>query len=97
METSFAWDLIKAERNRRVHGISFGMAKEIFADPCIVVQENIADEEEQRYHAIGRARSQVLLLVVFVDRSEPDVEIFRIISARKANKYEQSAYQDQFR
>ena len=47
-----------------MHGISFGMAKEIFADLFIVVQENIADEEEQRYHAIGRARSQVLLLVV---------------------------------
>ena len=62
------------------------MAKEIIADPFIVVQEHIADEEEQRHHAIGRARSQVLLLVIFVDRSEPGVEIFRIIPAREANK-----------
>ena len=73
------------------------MAAEIFADPFIVVQENIEDESEQRYHALGMTGGTVLLLVVFVDRSEPDLETIRIISARKANDYEQSAYQDQFR
>jgi len=73
------------------------VAAEIFADPFIVVQENIEDEREQRYHAIGMTGSTVLLLVVFVDRSDPDVEILRIVSARKANDYERSAYQDQFR
>lgn len=81
----------------RLHGTSFRVAAEIFADPFIVVQEDIEDEHEQRYHAIGMTGSMVLLLVVFVDRSEPDLEIVRIVSARKANDYERSAYQDQFR
>ena len=42
-------------------------------------------------------RDLVLLLVVFVDRSEPDVEVIHLISARKAVSYEKSIYQDQFR
>jgi uncharacterized DUF497 family protein len=73
------------------------VAAEAFAYPFIVVQENIEDELEQRHHAIGMTGSMVLLPVVFVDRSEPGVEIIRIVSARKANDYERSAYQDQFR
>jgi len=62
-----------------------------------LVQENIEYEREPRHHAIGVTGSMVLLLVVFVDRCEPGVEIIRIISARKANDYARSAYQDQFR
>ena len=46
---------------------------------------------------IGLTLNLVLLLVTFVDRTEADVETIRIISARKADEYEQSAYQDQFR
>ena len=42
-------------------------------------------------------RSLALLLVVFVDRSEPDVEVVHLISARKAVDYEKSIYEDQFR
>lgn len=96
METRFEWDPLKAERNKRLHGVSFEIATEIFSDPFIVVQENIADEGEQRLQAIGRTKSQVLLIAAFVDRSKPDVEIIRIISARKAESYEESVYQDQF-
>jgi uncharacterized DUF497 family protein len=97
METRFKWDPLKAERNKRVHGVSFKTATEIFFDPFIVTQKDIVEEGEQRYQAIGRAKSQVLLLVVFVDRSEPGTEIIHLISARKAERYEKSAYQDQFR
>ena len=52
---------------------------------------------ELRYQIIGMARKLVLLLVVFVDRSEPDVEVIHLISARKAVGYEESIYEDQFR
>jgi len=41
-------------------------------------------------------RNPTLVVAVFVDRSEPEVEIIRIISARKAVAYEQSIYEDQF-
>ena len=39
-------------------------------------------------------RKLVLVVVVFVDRSEPSVEVIHIISARKAVAYEEGIYQD---
>lgn len=96
METIVSWDPVKAERNKRAHGISFKQAKEVFADPFIVTQEDIAEIGEQRWHAIGMTGNLVLLLVVFVERVREGTEIIRIISARKANQYEESIYQDQF-
>ena len=50
---------------------------------------------EQRYGIIGLTCDLVLLLVAFVDRSEPDTETIHIISARKATKYEQTTYEKQ--
>jgi uncharacterized DUF497 family protein len=35
--------------------------------------------------------------VIFVDRSADGEIVIRIVSARKATAYEQSAYEDQFR
>ena len=97
MGTRFTWDPVKAARNQRDHGISFEIAREAFADPAHVVTENylFRDEPEQRYLAIGMTRNLVLVVVVFVDRSEPAAEIIHIISARKAVAYEQSIYEDQ--
>jgi hypothetical protein len=93
------WNQEKAERNYRVHGISFETAAEIFRDPYHIVTENyfIVEEGEQRYQAIGMSGGLVLLLVVFVERGGPDEETIHIISARKATDYEKSAYEDQFR
>jgi uncharacterized DUF497 family protein len=47
--------------------------------------------------AIGMTQRSVLVVVVFVDRSQRGVEIIHIISARKAVAYEESIYEDQFR
>jgi hypothetical protein len=95
----YTWNLEKADRNLRIHGVSFEMAARIFDDPNHIVTENyfIEQEGEQRYQGIGTSGGQVLLLVVFVDRSSPEEEIIHIISARKATAYEESAYKDQFR
>jgi uncharacterized DUF497 family protein len=64
-----------------------------------VVGENyyIEDIGEQRSQVIGITRKLVLLLVVFIDRSEPGDTVIRIISARKTSAYEESIYNDQFR
>ena len=97
METRFEWDSAQARRNLRLHGVSFETATEVFSDPFIVTQEDMDNEGEQNLWAIGRTKSPALLVVVFVDRSQPDIEIIRFISARKAEKYEQSTCQDQFR
>lgn len=99
MEVRFTWDPAKAARNQRVHGISFETAAEIFGDPNHVAGDNyfIASNGEQRYQIIGMTRKLVLLLVVFVDRHQRDIEVIHLISARKAVDYEESIYNDQFR
>jgi uncharacterized DUF497 family protein len=71
---------------------------EIFTDPFIIASQDqdISDQGEQRWHAIGMSGALTLLVVVFVERSISEVEIIRIISARKATRYEKSIYEDQF-
>ena len=51
----FTWDPAKARRNRRIHGVSFETAVEIFDDPNHVVGENyfMEDAGEQRFQMIG--------------------------------------------
>jgi uncharacterized protein len=99
MELRFTWDPRKAEKNLRAHGVSFEMAREAFDDPNHVAADNyfIGSEGEQRYQIIGMTRKLALVLVVFVDRSNPDTGTIHIISARKAVDYEASIYEDQFR
>ena len=95
----FTWNPAKAETNRRVHGISFEKATEVFDDPNHVVGDNyfVERDGEQRYQVIGMTKRLVLLLVVFVDRSHPGTQVIHLISARKAVDYEESIYNDQFR
>ncbi len=99
MAARFTWNPAKAESNQRVHGLSFETAREVFDGPHHVAADNyfIVTEGEQRYQVIGVTRNLVLLLVVFVDRREPDAEVIHFISARKAVDYEKNIYEDQFR
>ena len=99
MRARFTWNPAKARRNRRLHGITFATAAEVFEDPNHVVGDNyfIEGDREQRYQVIGMTRRLVLLVVVFVDRSQPNVDVIHLISARKAVDYEKSIYNDQFR
>ncbi len=97
METRFTWDAAKARANLRKHGISFEVAREVFTDPNQIVAENylFEDEDEQRHLAVRMTLDLTLVVVVFVDRSAPRIEVIHIISARKAVAYEQSIYEDQ--
>ncbi len=57
-------------------------------------------KKNQRVHGIsfiGMTCQLILLLVVFVDRSQPGGDVIHLISARKAVDYEKSIYNDQFR
>ena len=94
MEIVFEWSPAKEALNLRNHDISFATAQEVFNDPNQVVMENYfyAEDGEQRYQIIGMTNNLVLLLVVYVDRSDAETEIIRIISARKANFYEEKLY-----
>ena len=98
----FTWDPKKAARNKRrkgpgTHGVSFETAIEAFEDPNVIILEDREDENgELRFHAIGLTAAALLLLVVFVERASNDEVVIRVISARKADDYEQILYSTQF-
>lgn len=98
MGLKFTWSPAKAKRNLTKHRVSFDAAKLAFADPHLVIVDDCEDEfGEMRYHAIGYGGNPNLLLtVVFADRSTDEEEILHIISARKAEDYEQKTYARSF-
>ena len=81
MDIEFTWDATKARRNIAKHGVSFKEANQVFFDPHLIVAEDREDEYgELSFHAIGYGPNpQVLLTVVFVDRSSDEQELLHII------------------
>ncbi len=59
--------------------------------------EDLDQDGEVRHHAVGFAVGTLLAVVVYVDLTgREDKERVRIISARKAEAFEESIYADQF-
>jgi hypothetical protein len=82
----FEWDPVKAASNARKHGVTFDLARQAFFD---FNSFEYSDEYpfEERTVLLGMVNS-VVLYVVYTDRP-PNI---RVISARKAEKYEQDIY-----
>ena len=87
---AFEWDEPKNRSNRLKHGVSFEDVTLLFAadSQLIVDVDDRYDYGEDRWIGIG-ALGDLVVVVVF---TEPDIDIVRIISARKANQYEQEYY-----
>ena len=83
----FNWDELKRKANLAKHGIDFNDAARIFAGPLVLFEDDRADYNEQRMIAMGLLDS----LVVIVVHVESDRTI-RIISIRRADKYETNLY-----
>lgn len=84
----FQWDPSKSIANERKHGVSFLQAVQIFRNPILKRVDDRKDYGETRFVALGHYDGDVLC-VVFTER-EGDL---RLISARKANRYEREKYQ----
>lgn len=97
----YEWEEKKNRHNQSKHsGISFELATLVFEDKhCLIRPDRIDESGEQRWHAIGTAQIEseaAVLLVVHVNREDRNgEEIIRIISARRATKYEIRRYQEQ--
>jgi len=86
---SFEWDPAKAVRSRKKHsGVTFEDAIHVFGDDH-AIDEVDPDPDEDRRKIIGVAADGRILVVVY---TEPEDDCIRIISARKATKYEAKAY-----
>jgi uncharacterized protein len=87
---SIDWDPRKAEANLRDHGVSFAEAATVLADDFALTREDPDAIGEQRFVSLGMSATGALLVVVFTHR-EPD--IYRLISAWKANKPQRKQYE----
>jgi uncharacterized DUF497 family protein len=85
------WDPYKAEANLRAHGIRFSEAATVLADDHALTREDPDAVGEQRFVTLGMSATGVLLVVVYTHR-EPD--IYRLISAWKANKPQRKQYEE---
>jgi len=87
---AYQWDKDKAAANLRKHGIDFADAVSVFSDDLAIT---IPDErfDEERFITIGMdAFGQVLVIVYTWCGNE-----IRMISARKATRYEQRQYEEE--
>jgi uncharacterized DUF497 family protein len=81
------WDPRKDLENQRKHRVKFEDACRVFTDPFREVVPDDRGYGEERWIAVGRANSR-MLVVVFTDRGDRT----RIISARKADRDEEERY-----
>jgi hypothetical protein len=88
---NFEWDLDKAARNRRKHGVSFQEAATVFGDTLAMTYHDPDHSSmEQRFITIGMSSARRVLIVAHTDRGEN----VRIISARKATRRERKHYEE---
>ena len=83
----FEWDSVKNQCNIEKHGIDFTDAVRIFERPTLTVVDNRRNYGEKRIAAMGTVED-VILYVVYTVRDG----IWRIISARRANRRERKKY-----
>ena len=83
----FEWDEAKRLANLRKHSIDFANVSAVFEGDIITVEDDRFEYGEQRFITLGLLQG----LVIAVVHTERD-ECTRIISARKATKYEQRTY-----
>ena len=87
----FVWDSKKNIANKRKHGVSFEEAQTVFYDEYaqLITDPDHSGEED---HCIILGRSIRLRILVVCHCYREDDEVIRIISARRANKFEQNFY-----
>ena len=89
---SFEWDEKKNSSNQKKHGVSFDEAKTVFDDELgrLIPDPDHSDKEE-RFILLGVSSKFRLLTICHCERGSNTI---RIISARKADKYERKQYED---
>jgi hypothetical protein len=84
----FTWDPPKAQTNVRKHGVTFEEASTVFADPLALILNDTAHSD--RSLIIGESVVRRILVTVFVEIADDEI---RLISARRATRYERRSYE----
>ena len=83
----FEWDETKRKSNIKKHGIDFIDAPIIFSGYTLTIEDDRYDYGEERFVTFGILDGRV----VAVAHTETE-ELIRIISIRKATRYEEKVY-----
>jgi uncharacterized DUF497 family protein len=86
----FEWDESKRISNIRKHGIDFFDVSTVFEGSILTIEDDRFDYGEERFVTFGLLQGRVVAIV----HTESE-DYIRIISARKATKYEQKTYFEQ--
>ena len=87
---NFEWDEAKRLINLRKHGFDFIDTEIVFARDIVTIEDNRAEYDEVRFITVGMLHSWVVIIV----HTETE-DTIRIISMRKATKYEERIYLQQ--
>jgi len=87
---TFEWDEEKAAANVAKHGIRFDYAARVFLDSYRLEMPDEREEyEEVRFKTIGMVDNRALVVIFTVRNGN-----IRLISARRAERYEQRQYHE---
>jgi len=87
---TFEWDEEKAAANVAKHGIRFDYAARVFLDPYRLEMPDEREEYEGvRFKTIGIVDNRALVVIYTVRNGN-----IRLISARRAERYEQRQYHE---
>ncbi|MEE8391489.1 MAG: BrnT family toxin [Anaerolineae bacterium] len=83
----FTWDEAKRRSNLAKHGLDLADAPIVFDGITFTFEDDRFDYGEQRFITLGMLRG-VIVVIAHTERNEA----IRVISMRKATKYEQKLY-----
>ncbi len=87
MPVRFEWDEAKRLANIRKHGFDFVGVETVFDGPTFTVEDAPLEYGETRFVTIGFWKGRV----VYIVHTESE-DVIRIISIRKATKYEEEEF-----
>lgn len=92
----FAWDARKNAAKKKKHGISFEEAQTVFYDDrALLLEDPDQSDDEDRLILLGMSATLRILVVCHCHREEDSV--IRIISARKADRFERKDHEQRWR
>ena len=90
----FIWNRRKNESNIKKHELDFADAFKVFESPMLVNSDERHEYGEERWIGIGLMDANRVVVIVF---TEPEEDVVRMISMRKATTEERENYEQELK